>query len=162
MAGFSCFPSRRGFRPASSTASFPDFGDISADVVAPIRATPPRLRGLSARSIAAIASLRSPFPRGSPYVSPRPKRSQLSRRERQVRRTADAEVRPPAPFQRRLAASAFQLKTQFRLSGVVSSDIISSIVSITPNISTALLTSNLCFLPLICERALHCTEINLL
>lgn len=98
MAGFSCFPSRRGFRPASSTASFPDFGDISADVVAPIRATPPRLRELSARSIAAVSSLRSPFPRGSPYVSPRPKRSRLSRRERQVRKTADAEVRPPTTY----------------------------------------------------------------
>lgn len=70
MAGFSCFLSRRGFRPASSTASFPDFGDISADVAALIRAAPPPLRGLSARSIAAVSSLRSPFPRESPYVSP--------------------------------------------------------------------------------------------
>ena len=70
MAGFSCFPSRRGFRPASSPASFPDFGDIPADVAVLIRATPPRLRGISARSIAAISALRSPFPLGSPCASP--------------------------------------------------------------------------------------------
>ena len=54
-----CFsrPPFRGFRLVSSPALFPACGDIPADVVVLISAAAPRLRGLSARSIAAISSL---------------------------------------------------------------------------------------------------------